>query len=192
MLRNARKQDRRCCNTVAQCWMMPDKTRMRMPAKSLNRPQRSNVSAAKDNNNIHRFPAAVNRSAQHRPHRTRSSRHTPRYNGDRTADRNRPPPPFTRMYTCPTDTAFARPTQPLRNTNAHMRGLRRENHFLIYCAKIGRMQVLRLFGGGRKCAGAAAGRGRDGRGGGRAARARGGREMKATILKCGNFDKTSL
>ena len=74
MLRNARKQDRRCCNTVAQCWMMPDKTRMRMPAKSLNRPQRSNVTAAKDNNNIHRFPAAVNRSAQHRPHRTKFSR----------------------------------------------------------------------------------------------------------------------
>lgn len=74
MLRNARKQDRRCCNTVAQCWMMPDKTRMRMPAKSLNRPQRSNVTAAKDNNNIHRFPAAVNRSAQHRPHRTKFGR----------------------------------------------------------------------------------------------------------------------
>ena len=73
MLRNARKQDRRCCNTVAQCWMMPDKTRMRMPAKSLNRPQRSNVTAAKDNN-MHRFPAAVNRSAQHRPHRTKFGR----------------------------------------------------------------------------------------------------------------------
>lgn len=74
MLRNARKQDRRCCNTVAQCCMMPDKTRMRMPAKSLNRPQRSNVTATKDNNNIHRFPAAVNRSAQHRPHRTKFGR----------------------------------------------------------------------------------------------------------------------
>ena len=74
MLRNARKQDRRCCNTVAQCWMMPDNTRMRMPAKSLNRPQRSNVTAAKDNNNIHRFPAAVNRSVQHRPHSTKFGR----------------------------------------------------------------------------------------------------------------------
>ena len=45
-----------------------------MPAESLNCPPRSNVSAAKDNNNIHRFPAVVNRSAQHRPHRTKFGR----------------------------------------------------------------------------------------------------------------------
>lgn len=45
-----------------------------MPAGSLNCPPHSNVSAAKDNNNIHRSPSVVNRSAQHRPHRTKFGR----------------------------------------------------------------------------------------------------------------------
>lgn len=125
MLRNARKQDRRCCNTVAQCWMMPDKTRMRMPAKSLNRPQRSNVTAAKDNNNIHRFPAAVNRSAQHRPHRTIPSRHTPLQQRRPHGGSKPSSPPFARLHTCPTDTAFARPTQPTLSIKTHLLGSER-------------------------------------------------------------------
>lgn len=163
-----------------------------MPAGSLNCPPRSKVNAAKDNNNIHRFPAAVNRSAQHRPHRTRSSRHTPRNNGDCTADRNRPPPPFARLHTCPTDTAFAHPTQPLRNTNAHMRGLRC-GKLLSHILRKNRVGADIAAGRGRKkMRGAAVGRVRDERGGGRVARARGGREVRTTILKCGNFDKTSL
>lgn len=45
-----------------------------MPAESLNCPPRSNVSTAKDNNNIHRSPSVVNRSTLHRPHCTKFGR----------------------------------------------------------------------------------------------------------------------
>lgn len=162
-----------------------------MPAWSLNCPPRSNVNAANDNNNIHRFPAVVNRSAQHRPHRTRSSRHTPRNNGDCTADRNRPPRPSPAC-------THARPTQPLHARHSHRKTQRQvckssgaQNCFLIYCAEIGLARVLLRLGVERKCA-AAVRRVRGERGGGRVARARGGREVRTTILKCGNFDKTSL
>ena len=43
-----------------------------------------------------------------------------------------------------------------------------------------------------KCAAAAVRRVRDERGGGRAVGASKGGDVRATILKCGNFDKTSL
>ena len=148
MLRNARKQDRRCCNTVAQCWMMPDKTRMRMPAKSLNRPQRSNVTAAKDNNNIHRFPAAVNR-----PHNTvriaqssvAISRQKQRPHGGRRPSS----PPSVRLRAYPTDTAFAPSTQPSQKTKTGLCGLR--------CAKL----FSHILRENRVPADAAAGRGQE-------------------------------
>lgn len=72
----------------------------------------------------------------------------------------------------------------------HVQGT--ENCFLIYCAGIGLARVLQRDGEKRKCAAAAVRRVRDERGGGRAAGAREEREVRVTILKCGNFDKTSL
>ena len=162
-----------------------------MPAESLNCPPRSNVSAAKDNNNIHRFPAVVNRSAQHRPHRTKFGR---RLSAKPTTSRRKVPssPPSVRLHAYPTDTAFAHSTQPSQKTKTGLCGLR--------CAKLfshilrgNRVPADAAAGRGkRKCAAAAVRRVRDERGGGRAAGAREGREVRVTILKCENFDKTSL
>ena len=146
MLRNARKQDRRCCNTVAQCWMMPDKTRMRMPAKSLNRPQRSNVSAAKDNNNIHRFPAVVNRSAQHRPHRTKfgprlSAKPTTSRRKDTILSALRPPARIPDRHSlCTPDTANAQH----KDTSARVGA--RKIAFSYIARKTGWARVLRRDG----------------------------------------------
>ena len=163
-----------------------------MPAESLNCPPRSNVSTAKDNNNIHRSPSVVNRSAQHRPHRTKFGR---RLSAKSTTSRRKDtiissPRPLAHMpdrhSLCTPDTALA------KHKDRSARVQVRKNCFLIYCAGIGLARVLPRFGVERKRAAAAVRRVMDECGGGRAAGAREGREVRVTILKCGNFDKTSL